>query len=188
VVLHSDNAAATVPASVTLAAGATSATFAVSIAQPATTQTVHLSATYFGIASNTVSFNVLPAAAIQLALSPTAVIGPSSSTATVSLCAAAPAGAVVTLASSSTVASPPASVTVPAGSTTASAAVATSVVTAQKFATITASYQGASASANLLVKPRALVCTPPAQLCTCSTGGSACFATSQQCFNFCAGR
>jgi hypothetical protein len=188
VVLHSDNAAATVPASATLAAGATSATFAVSIAQPATTQTVHLSATYFGIASNTVSFNVLPAAAIQLALSPTAVIGPSSSTATVSLCAAAPAGAVVTLASSSTVASPPASVTVPAGSTTASAAIATSVVTAQKFATITASYQGASASANLLVKPRALVCTPPAQLCTCSTGGSACLPTSQQCFNFCAGR
>lgn len=45
----------------------------------------------------------------------------------------------------------------------------------------------ASASANLLVKPRAQTCTPPAQLCTCSNGTSGCFTTSQQCFNFCAG-
>lgn len=187
--LHSDSAAATVPASVTVPAGAVTATFPVSITQPASTQTVHLSATYFGIASNTVTFTILPAAALQLALSPTSVIGPSPSTATVSLCAAAPSGgAAVALSSSSTVASPPATVTVPAGSTSASATISTSVVTTQKVATITASYQGASAIANLLVKPRAQVCTPPAQLCTCSSGASACFTTSQQCFNFCAGR
>ena len=53
---------------------------------------------------------------------------------------------------------------------------------------ITASYRGASASANLLVKPCAPVCTPPAQLCTCSNDTSGCFTTSQQCFNFCTGQ
>ena len=188
VLLHSDSATATVPASVAIPAGGTLATFSVSITQPAATQTVHLSATYFGIASNTVTFTVLPAAAIRLALSPTSVVGPSPSTATVTLCAAAPApGAAVTLTSSSTVASVPASITVPTGSTTATATVSTTVVTAQRLTTITAGYRGASAIANLAVKPRAAVCTPPAQLCTCSSGASGCFTTSQQCFNFCAG-
>lgn len=189
VLLHPDSTAVTVPASVTVPAGASSASFALSITQPATTQTVHLSATYYGIASNTVTFTVLPAAAVRLSLSPSSVVGAGSSTATVSLCAAAaPPGAAVTLASNSTVASVPASVTVPAGSTSASVAVSTTVVTTQRTATITASYRGASASANLLVKPRAQVCTPPAQLCTCSSGASGCFTTSQQCFSFCTGQ
>jgi hypothetical protein len=188
VLLHSDNTAVTVPASVTVPAGASSATFALSSTQPATTQTVHVSATYYGIASNTVTFTVLPAAAVRLSLSPSSVVGPGSSTATVSLCTAAAApGAAVTLASNSTVASVPASVTVPTGSTSASVTVSTTVVTTQRTATITASYHGASASANLLVKTRPQVCTPPAQLCTCSSGATGCFTTSQQCFNFCAG-
>ncbi|HEX3476729.1 MAG TPA: IPT/TIG domain-containing protein [Kofleriaceae bacterium] len=189
VLLHSDSTAATVPASVTVPAGASSDTFALSIAQPATTQTVHVSATYYGIASSTVTFTVLPAAAVRLSLSPSSVVGPGSSTATVSLCAAAPTpGAAVMLASNSTVASVPASVTVPAGSVSATVAVSTAVVTTQRTATITASYRGAAASANLLVKPRSQVCTPPAQLCTCSSGATGCFTTSQQCFNFCAGQ
>jgi IPT/TIG domain-containing protein len=188
VLLHADSAIATVPASVTIAAGATSATFSLAVTQPTATQTVHLSATYFGMPSNTVTFTVLPGAAVRLALSPASVVGPSPSTATVTLCTAAPApGAAVTLASNSAAASVPASVTVPTGSTTASATVSTTVVTAQRTATITAGYRGASAAASLTIKTRAPVCTPPAQLCTCSSGATGCFTTSQQCFNFCAG-
>jgi uncharacterized repeat protein (TIGR03803 family) len=89
----------------------------------------------------------------QLAFSPSNVVGGQSSTGALWLRGPAPSGgAVVTLSSSSSaVVSVPATVTVPAGAWTASFSASTTHVKKTKTATITASYNGGSVSANLTV-------------------------------------
>ncbi len=91
----------------------------------------------------------------SLALSPSSVVGGSSSTGTVTLSAAAPSGgAVVSLSSSnSSVAQVPSSVTVTAGTTSQTFTVTTSSVTTTTSVTITASYSGSSPTATLTVTP-----------------------------------
>ncbi|HEV8638181.1 MAG TPA: hypothetical protein VG370_28545, partial [Chloroflexota bacterium] len=118
--------AASVPASVAVAAGATSASFTITTFPSAGT-TVQLAATLGG----TTLFAALgvnpgppppPSPALSaVAVNPTSVVGGSSSTGTATLSAAAPSGgAVVSLSDDSAAAAVPASVTVPAGATTAS--------------------------------------------------------------------
>jgi uncharacterized repeat protein (TIGR03803 family) len=88
-----------------------------------------------------------------LTLNPFSVVGGQTSTATVTLNGAAPSGnAVVALSSSdSSVVSVPATVTVPAGTTSASFAASTKPLKRTKTVTITASYNGRSVSATLIV-------------------------------------
>jgi hypothetical protein len=90
-----------------------------------------------------------------LGLSPTTVTGGASSTGTVTLSAAAPAGGtIVSLASSNTaVATVPASVTVPAGQASASFTVTTKTVTASTSVTISGTHNGVTRSAALSVNP-----------------------------------
>ena len=89
----------------------------------------------------------------QLAFSPGQVVGGKSSTGTLWLHGPAPSGgAVVTLSSNSpAVASVPATVTVPAGAWTTSFAVSTKRVAKTRTVGITASYNGVSISAKLIV-------------------------------------
>ena len=96
-----------------------------------------------------------PASLSSVSVNPASVVGGNTSSGTVTLSAAAPAGgAVVTLSSSNTaVAVVPASVTVTAGASSASFTVSTSVVTANSSATLTGSYGGASRTATLTVTP-----------------------------------
>ena len=91
-----------------------------------------------------------------VSLAPATVTGGSAnSTGTVTLNAAAPTGgAIVTLASSNTnAATLPPSVTVAAGATQATFAVVSKAVTAGTIATITATYNGLSKTASLVVNP-----------------------------------
>ena len=162
----SNTAAATVPSSVTVPAGATSATFTVSTSVVTASAAVTISAAYGG-ATRTASLAVTPAAPppptlASLGLNPTSVTGGNSSTGTVTLSGAAPAGgAQVVLSSSNTAAATvPSSVTVPAGATSATFTVSTSVVTASTAVTISAAY-GATRTASLAVTPAA---PPPATL------------------------
>src|SRR5205085_2595395 len=106
--------AATVPPSVPVAAGATSATFAVTTKAVTTVTQANITATCVG-ASRTATLTVNPPL-VGVTLNPAAVKGGVGSTGTVTLGAAAPAGgAVVTLASNNlNAATVPASVTVPA--------------------------------------------------------------------------
>jgi hypothetical protein len=156
----SNTAAATVPASVTVPAGATSATFTVTSKAVTATSSATISAT-FGGATQSAVLTVSPApagpAVSTLSLSPTSVTGGGSSTATVTLSGAAPAGgAAVTLSSSNTAAATvPASVTVPAGATGATFTVTSKAVTATSSATISASFGGATQTAVLTVSPAA---------------------------------
>ncbi|MBI1800038.1 MAG: hypothetical protein HYR71_00210 [Chloroflexi bacterium] len=94
----------------------------------------------------------------SLTVNPTTVTGGSPSTGTVALSGPAPAGgALVGLSSSnSAVASVPASVTVPEGATAANFTITTFPVSANKSVTISGTYNGATVSAMLKVKPPAL--------------------------------
>jgi hypothetical protein len=91
----------------------------------------------------------------SLSLNPTTVTGGNSSTGTVTLSAAAPAGgAQVALSSSNTAAAQvPSSVTVAAGATSATFTVSISAVAASTTVSISGTYSGATRSASLTVTP-----------------------------------
>lgn len=151
---------ASVPPSVTVAAGSTTATFMVTTGAVAAATTVTISATYAG-ATKSASLTVAPAppptaTLSSLTLNPTSVVGGvQSSTGTIRLTGPAPAGgAQVALSSSNpTVASVPSSVTVVAGATGASFTINTSVVTTSTSVTISANYNAVTKSASLTVTP-----------------------------------
>jgi len=149
----SNTAAAQVPASVTVAAGATTATFTITTSPVASNASVGISATYLSTTRQTTLTVNAPTMA-SLTLNPTSVKGSTSSTGTVTLNAPAPAGGiVVTLSSNRTsVATVPASVTVAAGATTATFPITTRTVTSSTSVTITAT-RGTSRTATLIVTP-----------------------------------
>ena len=152
---------ASVPASVFIPAGATSASFPVTTF-PSFLTSVQLSAQMDdGFVFSAITVNPTPptAALSAVTVNPTSVVGGSSSTGTVTLSAPAPSGgAVVSLSDDSSAATVPASVTVPAGSSSRTFTVTTTTVTTSTSVTITGSYAGASRTVNLTVNPGA----PPA--------------------------
>jgi hypothetical protein len=155
VALTSGNAKVTVPASVTIAAGQSSAVANV-VASTVTTDTdVTLSASLSGV-TKTATLRILSprAVPVQVTLSPSTVLGGTASAGKVKLAAAAPTGGVVvSLQAGGAGATVPATVTVSAGATEASFNVTTQAVTAQKDVTITATASGVSASGTLTIRP-----------------------------------
>jgi len=161
VALSSDNTnVARTPASVVIAAGATSATFTVTTSAVTASTAVTISGTYSGT-TRSASLTVTPGAPppptlSSLTLNPTSVVGGfQSSTGTVTLSGAAPAGgATVALSSSNTnVAQTPSSVMVAAGATSATFTVTTSAVASSTTVTISGTYGGVTRSASLTVTP-----------------------------------
>src|SRR2546425_4325558 len=158
---------ASVPATVTVPAGASSATFAVTTNTVAISTPVMITVWSEGNGDHPILW-VDPAppgivTLTSLALTPASVTGGASSQGTVTLSGPAPAaGAVVTLSSSSSVAGVPGSVTVPTGSTTATVAVTTTGVTSSTPVTITTSFGGVNRTATLTVMPPAPPPTPVA--------------------------
>jgi len=155
--LSSDNTtAATVPASLTVAAGASSATFTVSTSAVTASTPVTISASYAGVTKTallTVVSQALPNLT-SLTLNPTSVTGGSPSTGTVTLSGPAlTGGAQVMLSSNNGAASVPASVTIAAGASSATFTVSTSAVTTSTPVTISASYTGTTKTAPLTVAP-----------------------------------
>ncbi|MCX7993793.1 MAG: S8 family serine peptidase [Fimbriimonadales bacterium] len=153
--LSSSNAAvASVPSSVTVPAGATSANFTVSTAAVSSSTNVTITASAGGV-SRTATLTVNPASTVtlqSLTISPTSVWGGSSATGTVTLSGPAPAGgATVQLRSNSSRASVPTSVTIPAGATSANFTIRTTSAFSITTVTITATYNGVSRSAQLTV-------------------------------------
>ncbi len=145
---------ASAPGSVIVPGGARSATFPVTTF-PVHTTTVQVAAVFDGaIQFAAITVNRPPAAPAlsSVAVNPASVAGGGSSTGTVTLSAAAPAGgAVVTLSDNSAVTAVPGSCTVLAGATSATFTINTSTVGAPATATITAAYGGAALSATLSV-------------------------------------
>ena len=153
--LSSNNiSAATVPTSVTVASGATSATFTVTTMSVSGSTAVTVSGIYRGI-TRTAILTVTPPAAVLISLqvNPSSVVGGSPSTGTVTLSGASPpGGAVVSLSSdNSSAASVPSSVTVSAGASSVTFPVTTSPVSGSTAVTISAVYGGVTRSASLTV-------------------------------------
>jgi hypothetical protein len=153
--LSSNNAAASVPANMTVPAGGTSATFTVTTSPVVTQTSVTISASYGG-ATQTATLTVTPPAPVlsSVAMSPATVTGTNPSVGTVTLNSpASNGGAVVSLSSNNTAVGVPTNVTVPAGATTATFTVTTSAVTTSTVVTVSAAYGGGTQTATLTVVP-----------------------------------
>jgi hypothetical protein len=147
----STTAVATVPASVTVLGGLSSAQFNLTAVGVGTTI---ITASFNGIVKQSTAFTVTAAAPVVLSavlLSNPTVVGGQSVTGTVQLTGPAPSGgAAVTLSSASPI-TVPVSVTVPAGSSSATFTVATNVTYTATTGSVGASYGGVNASASLSV-------------------------------------
>ena len=151
----SNTSAARAPSTVTVAAGATSATFTVSTSAVIAPATVTISASYGGT-TKTASLAVKPVplpTVSSLTLNPASVTGGvQSSTGTVTLTGPAPSGgARIALSSSNSAARVPSSVVVPGGATSVTFQVNTSFVLISTSATISASYNNSARAANLSI-------------------------------------
>jgi hypothetical protein len=151
VALSSDNTNASVPTSVTVAAGLTTATFAVTTSAVATDQTATITADV-NSAPKTAELDLIAPRVQSVSVSPTSVKGGVGSTGTVNLDIPAPAGGLtVDLSSNNAAAIVAATVIVPAGLTSTTFTIDTLPVATDQTATITASVNGSSATAGLIV-------------------------------------
>ncbi len=158
VTLSSSNAAAAVPANVTIPAGTASAGFSVTTTAVSGNTQCSISAT-LGTQTLTAPLTVTGATALSLKVAPTSVVGGNTAQGTVTLSSPAPAsGAVVSLSSSMTAAGVtiPSQVTVAGGAKTAAFTLTTQAVGATLTANISATEAGNSAAAPLTVTPPAL--------------------------------
>ncbi len=152
--LSSNNGSATVPASITVSAGQTVASFTVNTTAVGSQQVASITATSSNSAS--ASLTIDPGSSGQgtiqsLTLNPTAVTGGGTSTGTVTLSSpAGVSGVLVTLGSGNPNASVPASIVIPNGQTTGTFTVNTSVVGSTQSANITATSAN-TASATLTI-------------------------------------
>lgn len=145
-----------VPPSVTVPAGQTSASFAIT-AENASTTSATVSATYGGV-QRSVTISVTAAETGQslstLSISPSTITDSESAEAIVSFTSQVSGDKLVTLSSSNTsVATVPPSVTVPAGAAGVTFAVDGATVAATASATITASADGVHRTATITVNP-----------------------------------
>jgi hypothetical protein len=139
--MSSDPTVASVPVSVTVAAGATtSPAFTIATTAVATQTTETISASYNGV-TKTADLTVKAPAVASLRLSPSSVVGGHSTTHnTVTLNGPAPTGGAVVMLTTgdATVAEPPPTVTVLAGATSATFTITTTAVTSSTVVPITA--------------------------------------------------
>ncbi|PYU11662.1 MAG: hypothetical protein DMG37_15985 [Acidobacteria bacterium] len=152
--LSSSDPAVSVPATVTIPEGTTSATFSATASPLATATTATVSAVFNGV-TQTATITVEPPVLTSVTLNPSSTMGGSSSTGTVTLSGPAPAGgSVVALSSSNTsIATVPSSVTVAPGLTSVTFTVSTSRQLCANSATISASFSGVTQTSNLAVMP-----------------------------------
>src|SRR5579883_1727170 len=165
----------TTPASVTVAAGATSATFSATAGTLTSTQSATITAT---LGTSTVSATLslqAPTLVTGLACSPTTLGSGAAASCTVTLNQAAPSGgAAVSISDNSTLLTTPASVTVAAGATSATFSATAGTLTSTQSATITATLGTSTVSATLSLQAPTLV---TGLACSPTTLGSGAAAT-----------
>ena len=148
--LGSSNGFATVPSSVVIPGGQTSATFTAKTIAVDSVQTPSISASAGGV-TQSATLTINPASLQGLRLNPTLVQGGSSSTASVSLTGpAGPSGLTYSVTSSSTSATVPPTVTIAAGQSMTTFMISTTGVNTQTNASISV---GSQVSSNLTITP-----------------------------------
>jgi len=156
VTLTSNNAAATIPKSVTVPSGQSVASFRISTV-PVSVQKVVTFTAKNGAVSKTANLTVNPAELSSVSLNPSTVAGGGTSTGTVTLTSPAGSGMVVKLSSSSPLAKVPGTVSISAGKTSGAFSVKTVSVPAQAAAVLTANLNGTMQSATLTITPPVIV-------------------------------
>ncbi len=142
-----------VPATVTVAAGTTTATFTATTV-PVTEEKAVAVTARLGTTELSAELEVQPAVLASFTLSPSSLTGGASSTGTLTLSGPAPLGGLtVSLVSSSAAVVVPSTVFVAAGSTSATFTVATSPVGVLTTATVNAALGAVTKSANVTLKP-----------------------------------
>jgi hypothetical protein len=163
VALTDNCSALSVPASVTVAAGATSAAFTAQSSAITADQSGVVTASLNGktaTAAISITAPVIPAAVTMLSCTPATVAAAAQTACTVTLSKAAPAGgATVALSSSNSALAVPASLVVSAGASTGSFTATAGSPTTVQAATVTASLNGGSVTASITVS--AVVVVPP---------------------------
>ena len=152
--MSSDTTVATVPASVIVPAGLTSATFNITTLAVLNSSPITITASS-GASVKQDPLTVNPSAVLSVTLSPTSVVGGKNSTGTVKLNGPAPMGGVNVSLSSDTpsVASTQSTVTVLAGLSSATFPITTVPVSSSIAVNITASYNNAGITSQLTVNP-----------------------------------
>jgi hypothetical protein len=152
--LWTTGAIAYVPQTVSIPAGATTATFTITTNYTTTTQQDTITAFYNGD-TKTAGITVTPPLGLaSVSVAPASIVNQKTGTGTVSLSAPAPAGGtVVYLWTTGAIAYVPQSVTVPAGATSATFTVTTNYTTTTRQDTVTAFYNGQSKTAAVTVTP-----------------------------------
>jgi hypothetical protein len=141
-----------VPSSVTVPAGSTHASFTVKTSTVGIPTSVQITASLNGTTIKA-SLTINPPAIVSLVLKPTSVTGGATSTGTVTIGAAAPAGGIaVTLSSSGSSATVPATVMVPQGKTSGTFTIQTHTVSAKTSVTIGAALGSSTKTAVLTIK------------------------------------
>ncbi len=156
--LSSNSGLVTLPATVTIPAGSSTATFSISTATTSSAVTATLSAIYSTV-TKTCSFNIGVSVLLHsIVANPGTVVGGSTSTGTVGLTGPAPSGGVtVNLSSNSVSAMVPSTVLIPAGSVTATFGITTAPVSSAVHATLTASLGAVSKSCAFIISSPSLI-------------------------------
>jgi len=148
----SDPAALPVPATVTIAAGESQALVRLFYGQVTSPTPVTVTATYAG-STRSASATALPTSLKRLGPTPNAVTGGAQTPVFIELNGAAPAGASVTLTSSSSLLTPPSTVTVHEGGFLEQILVPTQPVSTTTTVTLTAAWRGSSVSMDVTLRP-----------------------------------
>lgn len=155
IALSSNSAFATPPATVSVAGGATSATFSVSTLPVDSVMTATIRAGT-GAASKSTTLTITPPSLVALSLSPATVVGGAGASGTVTLSGATgPSGMTIALGAGATCTIPN-SLNVPAGQSSATFSIATSGVTSAESAVIEATEGGITKKAKLTIDPAAI--------------------------------
>jgi len=144
--------AATVPATVTIPANATSVTFPITTKIVSAMTSFTISASYGGV-TKTTTLTVRPPEISVLSLSPATLVGGGNVTGTVTLTGNTIVATTVNIANTNTSATAPATVTVPAGAKTVTFTITTVATSATKTGNVTATTGSVSKSVVLTVNP-----------------------------------
>ena len=170
--LSSNNRAVTVPSSVTVSAGASSAGFSAVSSNVASTQSVTLTASAAGV-SKTIVIQVNPAQASaslsKISCGTQSLTGPQTKACSVYLDSAASVPVLVSLSSSNAAVTVPSSVTVSAGATSTGFSAVSSNVASTQSVTLTATAGGVSETTVIQVYPAPAAAAPGLSTISCGT-------------------
>lgn len=164
IALASNNSNITVPASVTVSQGQTSASFAATVGSITANQTAVVTASLNGSSATFTLNAAAPAQISSLTCTPSSIGSNATSTCTAGLNKAALVASTISLSTSNAVLAVPASVAIPVGQSATTFPATTATVTVAQSVSVTASLNGISQSASIgltvPVQPGSLACSP----------------------------